>query len=120
MSKRPRTTRTVSASQAGAVRGTELARLLPRGHTLVNYGDADGEVHRVMLSGRLVVDLCRIGGSAVVVCELGDEEGEQQALATLHEGGYLERARTEHGRLCRDLCPADIGPEASGVRSWAA
>ena len=120
MSERPRTTRTVSASQAGAVRGTELARLLGRGHTLVNYGDTDGEVHRVMLRGALVVDLCRVGGSAVVVCELAEDEGEAHALATLHEGGYVERARTEHGRLCRALRPADVGDDEGEVASWAA
>lgn len=94
--------------------------MLPRGRTLIAYGDPDGEAHRVMLRGRLVVDQCRVGGSAVVVCELADGEGEDEALATLHEGGYIERARTQHGRLCRGLAPADIGPDESEVARWAA
>jgi hypothetical protein len=65
-----------------------------------------GEQHRIELVGRrggaLVLD--RPGeGAPRVVAELAAGEGCEQALAVLHAGGYLERARAGEPRLCRRL-----------------
>jgi hypothetical protein len=64
------------------------------------------ELHRIELArrrgGALVLD--RPGeGAPRVVAELAEDEGREQALAVLHEGGYLERARAGEEGLCRAL-----------------
>jgi hypothetical protein len=66
----------------------------------------NGERHRIELvrlrEGALVLD--RPGeGAPLVVAELSGEEGEEQALAVLDAGGYLERARAGEPGLCRTL-----------------
>jgi hypothetical protein len=65
-----------------------------------------GELHRIELvrrrGGALVLD--RPGeGTPRVVAELDEGEGREQALAVLHAGGYLERARAGEEGLCRTL-----------------
>jgi hypothetical protein len=65
-----------------------------------------GEWHRIELvrrrGGALVLD--RPGeGAPRVVAELDQGEGRKEALAVLHEGGYLERARAGEEGLCRTL-----------------
>lgn len=69
----------------------------------------NGASHRVELvrlaDGALLLDRCG-AGAPLVVAELSREEGEEQALAVLDEGGYLERARAGEARLCRAL-PSD-------------
>ena len=65
-----------------------------------------GELHRIELvrrrGGALVLD--RPGeGAPRVVAELDQGEGREQALAVLHAGGYLERARAGEEGLCRTL-----------------
>jgi hypothetical protein len=65
-----------------------------------------GERHRIELvrrrGGALVLD--RPGeGAPGVVAELDQGEGREQALAVLHAGGYLERARAGEEGLCRTL-----------------
>jgi hypothetical protein len=42
-------------------------------------------------------------GATHVVAELSREEAEDQALAVLHAGGYLERAAAGEPGLCRAL-----------------
>lgn len=65
-----------------------------------------GERHRIELvslrGGALVLD--RPGeGQPHVVAELSREEGEEEALAVLDAGGYIERARAGEPGLCRAL-----------------
>jgi len=96
--------------ESRSVRGGGLAGLLGRPRTLIAYGDPAGRLHRVTMRGRLVLDECEAAASATVVCELGDGEGVAQARACLVQGGYVERARSERGRLCRELGEADVAP----------
>lgn len=70
-----------------------------------------GERHRIELvslrDGKLLVD--RAGdGAPLVVAELCGEEGEEQALAVLDAGGYLERARAGEPGLCRALAEDEV------------
>jgi hypothetical protein len=72
-----------------------------------------GELHRVELvrlrDGALLLD--RPAESApLLVAELSREEGEDQALAVLETGGYLERARAGERGLCRSLRRDDRRP----------
>ena len=73
------------------------------GALLATYAGAGGR-HRIELvrtgDGALVIDRPP-GGTPLVVAELAADEGREQALAALHEGGYLDRAG-EPG-LCRAL-----------------
>jgi hypothetical protein len=73
----------------------------------------NGELHRIELvplrDGALVLDR-PAGGAPLVVAELSREEGEEQALAVLETGGYLERARAGEPGLCRVLRRDDQGP----------
>jgi hypothetical protein len=65
-----------------------------------------GELHRIELvrrrGGALVLDRPREGAPGVVA-ELAEGEGREQALAVLHAGGYLDRARAGEEGLCRTL-----------------
>ena len=72
---------------------------------LATYRLREG-LHRIELvrrrGGALVLD--RPGeGAPRVVAELDQGEGPEQALAVLHAGGYLERARAGEEGLCRTL-----------------
>jgi hypothetical protein len=64
------------------------------------------DVHRIELvslrQGAIVLDRAA-DCDTVVVAELGRDEGEEQALAVIHAGGYLERARAGEPGLCRPL-----------------
>lgn len=51
-------------------------------------------------------------GPPRVVAELGVDEGVEQALAVLHAGEYLQRARDGEPRLCRTLAGSDPGTPA--------
>lgn len=71
----------------------------------------NGERHRLELlslrDGKLLVD--RAGdGPPLVVAELSCEEGEEQALAVLEGGGYIERARAGEPGLCRALAEDEL------------
>ncbi len=71
----------------------------------------NGERHRIELfslrDGKLLVD--RAGdGAPLVVAELSGEEAEEQALAVLEGGGYMERARTGEQGLCRALADDEV------------
>jgi hypothetical protein len=79
-----------------------------------------GELHRVELvrlrDGALLVDR-PADGAPRVVAELSREEGEDQALAVLHAGGYLERARAGEPGLCRALAGDEGLGRAAGARA---
>lgn len=66
----------------------------------------DDELHRIELvslrDGAIVLDRAT-EGSAVVVAELARGEGEEQALAVIHAGRYLERAKAGETGLGRAL-----------------
>jgi hypothetical protein len=85
---------------------------------LARYTDAQGGEHRVVLRGRLVLDLAD-GELPRLVARLGDEEGEPEALALLEgsaiDEGYLERMRREPGPICRELRPDDLRPLADSA-----
>jgi hypothetical protein len=78
----------------------------------------NGHLHRIELvrlrHGTLVLDR-PAEGAARVVAELSREEGEEQALAVLHAGGYLERARAGERGLCRALRRHDLRPGERGL-----
>jgi hypothetical protein len=80
---------------------------------LARYTDLQGGEHRVVLRGRLLLDLAD-GQLPRLVARLGDEEGEREALALLEgsaiDGGYLERMRREPAPICRELRPDDLRP----------
>lgn len=105
--------------ESPSVRAGELAGVLGRPRTLVAYGDPAGRVHRITMRGRLVLDECAAAGGAAVVCELGEGEGVAQARACLVQGGYVERARSDRGGLCRELGEADVAPAAPQKRRAA-
>lgn len=74
------------------------------GRLLATY-TVNGDRHRIELvpvaGGALVLD--RASGMPGVVAELSREEGEEEALAVLDAGGYIERARAGEPGLCRAL-----------------
>jgi hypothetical protein len=76
------------------------------------------ELHRVELvplrDGALLLDRAA-EGAPLVVAELSRDEGEDQALAVLHAGGYLERARAGEQGLCRALRRHDLRPGERGL-----
>jgi hypothetical protein len=94
----------MSASQANTGR-TVLAR----------YTDPHGRPHRVVLRGRLVLDVV-VGELPRVVARLSGEEGEPQACALLEgsavDEGYLARARREPRPFIRALTADDLRPQA--------
>jgi hypothetical protein len=65
-----------------------------------------GDLHRIELvklrEGGIVLDRAADRDS-LVVAELAHGEGKEQALAVIHAGGYLERARAGEVGLCRTL-----------------
>jgi len=78
---------------------------------VATYGDRRRRRHRIVLRGRLVLDLCA-GRPAVVVAELSTEEGIDQAEAAVLGGefdaGYLARAEAGEGTLGRRLRAEDL------------
>ena len=80
---------------------------------LARYQDSRGRPHRVVLRGRLALDLCQ-GEPARVVCELSAEEGAEQARAVLFgspiDEGYLARAGREERPFCRALGADELTP----------
>jgi hypothetical protein len=85
---------------------------------LARYTDRHGAEHRVVLRGRLLLDLAD-GRLPRLVARLGDEEGEPEARALLDgsviDEGYLERMRREPGPICRELRPDDLRPPADSA-----
>ena len=77
--------------------------------TIATYTDGAGRPHAVELvegaSGGLVID--RGFRGVRVVCALEADEGSNQAVAVLEQGGYLERAREAHRPLCRKPSDAE-------------
>jgi hypothetical protein len=86
-------------------------------HLLATYS-LNGERHRLELvplrDGALLLDRAA-EGAPLVVAELSREEGEDQALAVLHAGGYLERAQAGETGLCRRLRRDDQQPGELGL-----
>jgi hypothetical protein len=78
---------------------------------LARYRDREGRAHRVVVRGRLALDLC-CGEPTRVVCELSEAEGSEQVRAALFgsaiDEGYLARAAREPEPFCRQLHPADL------------
>jgi integrase len=85
------------------------------GTVLARYTDPHGRPHRVVLRGRLVLDLA-VGDVPRVVARLSGEEGESQAHAMLEasaiDAGYLARARREPRPFIRALTADDLRPLA--------
>jgi hypothetical protein len=81
--------------------------------TLARYTDVHGRPHRVVLRGRLVLDLAR-REPARVVALLGEGEGEPQGRAMLDgsaiDEGYLARAGREPRPFVRELAADDLPP----------
>lgn len=88
---------------------------------LVTYA-LEGDLHRIELvslrDGAIVLDRTTEGG-ALVVAELARGEGEEEALAVIHGGRYLERARSGETGLCRAL-PVRGDGSGSAQRAKAA
>jgi hypothetical protein len=82
---------------------------------LARYTDPHGRPHRVVLRGRLVLDVAG-GDLPRMVARLSDEEGEAQARALLEpsaiDQGYLARARREPRPFIRALSADDLRPPA--------
>jgi hypothetical protein len=82
---------------------------------LARYTDPHGRPHRVVLRGRLVLDVAA-GDLPRVVALLSGEEGEPQARALLEasaiDEGYLARARREPRPFIRALTADDLRPRA--------
>jgi hypothetical protein len=81
--------------------------------TLARYTDPHGHRHRVVLRGRLLVDLA-VGHLPRLVARLSEAEGEPEARALLDgsaiDEGYLARARREPRPFIRALSADDLGP----------
>jgi hypothetical protein len=84
---------------------------------LARYTDPHGRPHRVVLRGRLVLDVAA-GDLPRMVARLSDEEGEPQARALLEasaiDEGYLARARREPRPFIRALTADDLRPPSEG------
>jgi hypothetical protein len=82
-------------------------------HLLATYA-LEGDLHRIELvalrDGAIVLDRAT-EGDALVVAELARGEGEDQALAVIHAGRYLERARAGETGLG---CAISAGGDALG------
>jgi hypothetical protein len=80
----------------------------------------DGERHRIELvrlrDGSLLLDR-PAEGAPLVVAELSRDEGEDQALAVLHAGRYLERAAAGEVGLGRALTVDAVVGGAAGARA---
>ena len=99
-----------------------MARKSPAKATLARYTDPHGRPHRVVLRGRLLIDLAP-RQLPRLVARLSEAEGEPQARALLDgsaiDEGYLARARREPRPFIRPLTadglrPAGAEPERSG------
>ncbi len=106
------------------------------GETLASYRDPAGIEHAlVLLDGRrgpLLAD--RSAVSELVVAELGEGEGRDQAVAVLRDAegntkglpakppieGYLARAARSAGPLCRELSVSDLASLEEKTRREAA
>jgi hypothetical protein len=92
-------------------RSTQDARRV----VLARYTDPHGRPHRVVLRGRLVLDVAA-GDIPRVLARLSDEEGEPQARALLEaspiDDGYVARARREPRPFIRALTADDLRPQA--------
>jgi hypothetical protein len=82
---------------------------------LARYTDPHGRPHRVVVRGRLVLDVVA-GDLPRVVARLSEDEGEAQARALLEasaiDEGYLARARREPRPFIRALTLDDLRPAA--------
>jgi len=82
---------------------------------LARYTDPHGRPHRVVLRGRLVLDVS-VGDLPRIVARLSEDEGEAQARAVLEasaiDEGYLARARREPRPFIRALTADDLRPRA--------
>src|SRR5919108_6458257 len=91
---------------------------LKRRSVLARYTDAQGRPHRVVLRGRLVLDVA-VGDLPRVVARLSADEGEAQARALIEgsriDEGYLARARREPRPFIRALTADDLRPRADAV-----
>ena len=89
------------------------------GDLLATY-TLNGERHRVELvrlrDESLLLDR-PAEGAPRLVAELSRDEGEDQALAVLHTGGYLERAAAGEAGLCRALTVDAVLGRAAGARA---
>jgi hypothetical protein len=85
---------------------------------LARYTDPHGRPHRVVLRGRLVLDVV-VGDLPRVVARLSKDEGQAQARALLERSaideGYLARARREARPFIRTLTADDLRPQADAV-----
>jgi hypothetical protein len=81
--------------------------------TLARYTDPHGRPHRVVLRGRLLIDLAPRQRPRLVA-RLSEAEGEPHARALLDgsaiDEGYLARARREPRPFIRPLCAEDLRP----------
>lgn len=105
--------RTGVADRNGLTMEPSNASVRRVGLLLASYGDHRGEVHRVLLRGRFVLDVADSEWPRVV-SELGEGEGEVHARAVLNAGGYLERAPSATAPLCRRLAAEDLQPRTAG------
>jgi hypothetical protein len=84
---------------------------------LARYTDPHGRPHRVVLRGRLVLDVV-VGDLPRVVARLSEDEGEAQARAVVKgsqiDEGYLARARREPRPFIRALTADDLRPPTEG------
>ena len=79
--------------------------------TLARYTDPHGRPHRVVLRGRLLIDVAA-GQQPRLVARLSEAEGEREARALLDgsaiDEGYLARARREPRPFIRALRAEDL------------
>ena len=89
-----------------------------RGIVLARYTDAHGGPHRVVMRGRLVLDVV-VGDLPRVVARLSQDEGEPHSQALIEgsaiDEGYLARARREARPFIRALTADDLRPRADAV-----
>jgi hypothetical protein len=89
------------------------AKANTRRPVLARYTDPHGRPHRVVLRGRLVLDVV-VGDLPRVVARLSEQESEAQARALLERSrideGYLARARREPRPFIRALTADDLRP----------
>ena len=82
--------------------------------TLARYTDPHGRPHRVVLRGRLLIDLAPRQRPRLVA-RLSEAEGEPEARALLDgsaiDEGYLARAGREMRPFIRVLTAEDLRPE---------
>jgi hypothetical protein len=78
---------------------------------LARYVDPQGRPHRVVLRGRLLLDVA-VGDLPRMVARLSPDEGDAQARALIEgsriDEGYLARARREPRPFVRSLAADDL------------